>query len=61
MRRSLALLVALPASVAVAQSDLLGPLGQSLPQGRPTPWAEITATLLTVSLLLWAAVLRRDE
>ena len=61
MRRWLVLLVVAGLLAGFAQSLGGDPLGRDLPPGRPMPWAEITATLLTVSLLLWAAVLRREE
>jgi hypothetical protein len=61
VRSAVVLLLVVGLAVAAAQTGLHG-LGEAqLPAGRPMPWAEITATLLTLSLFLWAAVLRREE
>ncbi len=61
MRRGLVVLLLLPPALGAAQDGLFGLPGEALPAGRPFPWAEIVATVLTLALLLWAVVLRREE
>jgi hypothetical protein len=61
MTRRLALLGAAIVAVGAGQGAVRGAFGQEFPPGRPFPWAEVIASVLTISLLLWAAHLRRDE
>ena len=61
MRRSVTLAALSILTVAAAQSGSFDARGRDLPTGRPFPWAELVATLITISLLLWAAHLRREE
>ncbi len=61
MTRILALIGIVLAVTGAAQEELLGPRGLESGTGRPFPWAELTATLLTLALLLWAVVIRREE
>jgi len=51
----------LSATAHAAQDGMLRTMRNDFPAGRPFPWAEVIATLLTISLLLWAAQIRRAE
>jgi len=60
MRHDVAL-AALSILAVAAQQGPFGVRGHDLPAGRPFPWTELVATVITISLLLWAAHLRREE